>query len=340
MKNSKIKLAIIGYGYWGPNLARNFNNVEDCEVSYVVDNRQERLSLVKKNYPAIKVTTNFEETIKDNNVDAVVIATPVFSHYEQAKKALNHGKHVMIEKPMTDSIDTAQELIELASKNNRILMVDHTFLYTGAVRKIKELKEKGELGKIEYIDSIRINLGLFQGDVNVLWDLAPHDISIINFILNEKPHSINTTGISHTKNDIENIVYLTMHYPSGLIAHINCSWSSPVKLRHMLIGGDKKMIVYNDLEPTEKVKVYNTGYEVKSDEDKRKLLVDYRTGDISIPKLSHKEALLSVAEDFVNSVKNNTRPISNGDIGLSVVETLEKASKSLKNNGNLVLYNS
>lgn len=235
-----MNIAIIGYGYWGPNLVRNFSAVNNCTIKFVSDFRQERLNIVSKAYPAIKVTTNPDDILLSKEVDAVVIATPVFTHFALAKKALENGKHVLLEKPMTSTVKEAEELMELAAKKNLLLMVDHTFLYTGAVRKMRQLIDEGSIGDIRYFDSSRINLGLFQPDVNVLWDLAPHDISILNYLVKAKPYSVNATGISHTHNDIENIAYLTVNYKEDFIAHFNCSWTSPVKLRTVLVGGDKK----------------------------------------------------------------------------------------------------
>jgi len=280
-----MNIAIIGYGYWGPNLLRNFSQVNNCKVKMVSDFRQERLNVVSKSYPSIQVTTNPDDIILSKEIDAVIIATPVFTHFSLAKKALENGKHVLLEKPMTSTTKEAEELMNLAKQKNLLLMVDHTFLYTGAVRKMKSLIDDGSIGDIRYFDSSRINLGLFQPDVNVLWDLAPHDISILNYLVKAKPYSVNATGISHTKNGIENIAYLTVNYTNDFIAHFNCSWTSPVKLRTVLVGGDKKMMVFNDLEPSEKIKIYDTGYNYKTDEEKNKLLVDYRTGDIFIPKI-------------------------------------------------------
>jgi predicted dehydrogenase len=328
-----IKIGIVGYGYWGPNLVRNFYSNGKCIIKTVVDSRQERLSALKKNYPAINVSTNFQDVINDSEIDAIIIATPVFSHFELAKKALENNKHVLIEKPMTASSAEAQELIELSIKKNRVLMVDHTFLYTGAVQKMKQLVDSGDVGKVNYFDSTRINLGLFQQDVNVLWDLAPHDISILTHLIDEEPISINATGISHTNNGIENIAYMTINFQSGMIAHFNCSWSSPVKIRLTLVGGDKKMIVFNDMEPTEKIKVYDTGYSVKTDEEKLRILVDYRAGDIFIPKVLTNEALSLMANDFINSILNGTTPVSDCYLGLKVVKILEGAQQSIKQNG-------
>jgi predicted dehydrogenase len=271
--------------------------------------------------------------ISDKEIDAVVIATPVFTHYKLAKQALTEGKHVLIEKPMTSSVAEADELINLAAQKGLTLMADHTFLYTGAVAKMKEIIETEVIGTPLYFDSARINLGLFQPDINVLWDLAPHDISILTYLITEMPESINATGISHTRNKIENIAYLTVNYQSDFIAHFNCSWSSPVKVRQTLIGGDKKMILYNDLEPSEKVRVYDTGYNHKTDEEKTRIMVDYRTGDVYIPKLSGREALAGVAGDFIQSILLKKDPLSNAQLGRSVVRILEASQESIKNNG-------
>ncbi|CAG0956676.1 partial putative oxidoreductase YdgJ, partial [Anaerolineae bacterium] len=276
-----IKIAIIGYGYWGPNLLRNFTACDGAEVAAVVDRRQERLRAVKKLYPGVEVFASAEDVMRDLSIDAVVVATPVFSHFPLASEALSRGKHVLIEKPMTTSSAQAAELIELAQKKSRVLMADHTFLYTGSVKKIKDIVDMGVIGRLQYFDSVRINLGLFNPEVNVVWDLAPHDISILLHINEEMPESVVATGISHTHNSIENIAYITLNYQSNLIAHFNCSWSSPVKIRKILIGGSNKMIVFDDVEPSEKLRIYDTSYKVSpvSDEDKYNILVDYRLGD-------------------------------------------------------------
>lgn len=332
-----INIAIIGYGYWGPNLVRNFSSLNNCRVAAVSDFRPERLELVAKLYPAIKVTTSPEEIFSSGEIDAVVIATPVFTHFELAKKALHAGKNVLLEKPMTSTVKEAEELMNLAAQKNLLLMVDHTFLYTGAVKKMKELIDGKILGDVHYFDSTRINLGLFQPDVNVLWDLAPHDISILLHLVNQKPQSINATGVSHTKNGIENIAYLTVNYNKDFIAHFSCSWTSPVKLRTLLVGGDKKMVVYNDLEPSEKIRIYDTGYNYKSDEDKKRLMVDYRTGDVHIPKLDMKEALAGMAADFIACIHSKASPVSNSALGLEVIRILEASQQSIKNNGKEIL---
>ena len=238
---------------------------------------------------------------------------------------------------MTSTIKEAEELMNLAKQKGLLLMVDHTFLYTGAVMKMKQLINEKTIGEIQYFDSSRINLGLFQIDVNVLWDLAPHDISILLHLINKIPYSVNATGISHTKNGIENVAYLTINYSENFIAHFSCSWTSPVKLRTMLIGGDKKMMVFNDLEPSEKIRIYDTGYNYKTDEEKNRLMVDYRTGDVYIPKLESKEALFGMASDFINSIINKTEPLSNSKLGLDVIQILEASQQSIKNKGKEII---
>lgn len=328
-----IQVGIIGYGYWGPNLVRNFFNQKNCTIKTVADFRQYRLENLSLSYPSVKAVQNADDIINDPEIDAVIIATPVFTHFLLAQKALLNGKHVLLEKPMAASVKECEILTELALQKNLVLMVDHTFLYTGAVEKIKDIIDSNQLGNIKYLDSTRINLGLFQPDINVLWDLAPHDLSILRYIYDEKPYSINATGISHTGNGIENIAFVTINYTSGFIAHINCSWSSPVKVRTMLIGGDKKMIIYNDVEPTEKIKIYDTNYEHKTDDEKKQILVDYRVGDIYVPKISNKEALASIANDFITSINDNKMPRSSYLIGTDIVKILEASEKSIKNNG-------
>ncbi len=328
-----INIAIVGYGYWGINLLRNFANTANCTVKKVCDARQERLNVVNKNFPNISTTTDFDSLLADNSIDAIVIATPVFMHYELALKSLKAGKHVLVEKPLTASVAHASELVEIAETKNTVLAVDHTFLFTGSVQKINDLIQKNELGNLQYFDSTRINLGLFQPDVNVIWDLAPHDISILNYLIKEKPVSVVCTGQSHTQNRLENIAYLTVNYQSDFIAHFNCSWISPLKIRRILIGGDKKMCLYDDVEPTEKIKIYDTGFTVNTEEEKHKMLIDYRVGDIFIPKISQKEALAEMATDFIDSILYKKKPIVDGMAGLEVVKILEAAQLSIDNNG-------
>ncbi|EMO53689.1 oxidoreductase, NAD-binding domain protein [Leptospira noguchii str. 1993005606] len=342
-----ITVAIVGFGYWGPNLLRNFNLVPNCQVKYVCDVEIEKLNIIKKQYPSVITTNRFEDILKDYTIDAVVIATPVFTHFELARKVLIHGKNVLIEKPMTSTSGEALELQRLAHEKNKLLMVDHTFLYTGSVQKMKQIIASDQgIGNIKYFDSTRINLGLFQSDINVLWDLAPHDISILNYLIDEVPFSVNATGVSHTNNNIENIAYLTVNYKSGFIAHFNCSWTSPVKMRTILIGGDKKMIVFNDLDPTEKIKIYDTGYNYRTNregrkegQDKLRFLVDYRVGDIYVPKIDSKEALFGMAFDFINSINENKRPVSDFESGLKVIKILEASQQSIKQSGREIILN-
>lgn len=335
----KIKVAVIGFGYWGPNIVRNFDSQLNCDLEYVVDSSDERLGVVNKNYPHIKTTKDLDDVINNSNIDAIIVATPVFTHYEIAKKALSNGKHVLVEKPMTSSVKEADDLINLSIKLNKVLMVDHTFLYTGSVQKISSIINDDYIGKVQYIDSTRINLGLFQPDVNVLWDLAPHDISIVNHIVDDKPYSVQAVGVSHTNNEIENIAYLTLNYSSNMMAHFHCSWTSPVKIRKFLIGGERKMILWDDMEPTEKIKVYDTSYSHSSNEDKRKILVDYRVGDIYVPKVSNNEALSELAKDFLTSISDETKPISDYISGINVIKVLEASQISIKQGGKEVKVN-
>jgi predicted dehydrogenase len=334
-----INCAIIGYGYWGPNLVRNFSAATNSSVHTVADLRPERLAVVTKNYPAVKVTTDIESVLRDNEVDAVIIATPVFTHFDLAKKALLAGKHVLIEKPMTDTAAHAVELIDLAQQKGKVLMVDHTFLYTAAVQKMKQLIDNGDIGKVKYFDSTRINLGLIQQDVNVLWDLAPHDISILDYLVQATPKSVQANGVSHIHNGIENIAYLSVNYDHDFMAHFNCSWSSPVKIRLMLVGGDHKMIVFNDMEPTEKIKIYDTAHNVSSLEEQQRIMVDYRVGDVYIPKLGTGEALSGMANDFINAVITGSTPIANAVSGLNTIRILEAAQVSIKEKGREVTLN-
>ncbi len=332
-----VNCAIIGYGYWGPNLVRNFSSITDVSVHTVADLRPERLAVVSKAYPSVNTTADIDSVFSNPDIDAVIIATPVFTHFPLAKKALEAGKHVLLEKPMTDTVAHANALIELSIKQNKVLMVDHTFLYTSAVQKIKQLIDSGEIGKVKYFDSTRINLGLIQQDVNVLWDLAPHDISILDYLIPTKPYSVQATGVSHIHNGMENIAYLTVNYEQDFIAHFHCSWSSPVKIRMMLFGGDKKMIVFNDMEPTEKIRIYDTAHSVTNDEEKMRVLVDYRIGDVFIPKLGSAEALGGMAKDFISAIVNGTTPIASYQSGLSTIKILEAAQISIKEKGREVV---
>ena len=330
-----IQVGVIGYGYWGPNIVRNFNALNGSKVVAVSDLNEGALKKVKKVYPDLRVTTKGEELICAPEVDVVAIVTPVFTHFELAKKALNMGKHVLVEKPFTYTTAQAEELIELAEKKHLRILVDHTFLYTGAVRKIKQLIEDGTLGDLCYFDSTRVNLGLFQHDVNVVWDLAPHDLSILDFLVKEKPTAVVATGQAHI-NGLEDMAYITVYFPNKIIAHINVNWLSPVKVRTTLIGGLKKMIVWNDLDPDEKIKVYDKGVDVKTKNGVYNLLVSYRSGDMWAPQLEQNEALKLLAENFIESINNGGMPVNDGLAGLRVVKMLEAADKSLKKKGEIV----
>ncbi|MBN1981929.1 MAG: Gfo/Idh/MocA family oxidoreductase [Chitinivibrionales bacterium] len=333
-----IRIGVIGYGYWGTNIVRNFNIAEGAQVVAVCDSNNASLNKVKKLYPAIRTMTDSNEIVMATDVDAIAVITPVSSHFSLAKKALENGKHVFVEKPFTASVKEAEELIELAAKKKLTIMVDHTFLFTGAVRKIKELVSKNELGNVYYYDSTRVNLGLFQHDVNVIWDLAPHDFSIMSYVINEKPDSLIATGISHIKhfNDLENIAFVTVHFNSNIIAHFNVNWLSPVKIRNTLIGGEKKMLLWDDISADEKIKIYDKGVDVKNKEGIYNLLVSYRSGDVWVPKIEQTEALKIESEYFVECVTKNKAPINDGHAGLMVVRMLEACNESLRNKGKVV----
>jgi predicted dehydrogenase len=331
-----LNIGVIGYGYWGPNIVRNFNGASGAQVKMVCDVNQQVLNKAKKIFPHIETTTDMEELLRSPDIDAVAIVTPVSTHYKIAQKALKRKKHIFIEKPFTFTSSEAEELIEMAESKDLKIMVDHTFLYTGAVRKIKQLVDENTLGKLLYFDSTRVNLGLFQHDINVLWDLACHDISIMLHIMKEWPSAVIATGTVHFKNDQENVAYLTFYFPSRMIAHINVNWLSPVKIRTTLIAGEKKMLVWNDIDPDEKIKIYDKGVNIESKEGQYKLLVDYRSGDIWVPKLEQTEALKRMAESFVDYVEHGTKIINDGYAGLQVVKLLQAANRSLKNMGETV----
>lgn len=330
-------IGLIGYGYWGPNLLRNFMEASGAEVTMVSDRRPERLALAKKRYPSIEVTTDHRELIQSTKVDAVAIATPVSTHFPLAMEALQAGKHVLVEKPMASNSDEALRMRDEAAKRGRVLLVDHTFVYTGAVRKIRDLIVSGQLGDIYYYDSVRVNLGLFQHDTNVFWDLAVHDLSIIDFLLAPKPCAVSATGVSHIAGQPQNIGYLTLFYDTPLIAHIHVNWMSPVKLRNTLIGGSQRMVVYDDVEPTEKVKIYDKGVSIQSDPDSiYQLLISYRTGDIWIPQVDSTEALKLEANHFIRCIEQGECPMTGADAGLRVVQILEAATASMLDRGNTV----
>ena len=332
-----INIGVIGYGYWGPNLVRTFADLPGVKVVAVSDFKIERLAKVQSRYPAVKVTTDSQDLLADPKIDAIAIATPVSTHYDLALAALQAGKHVLVEKPMTVSSEQAIRLIEEAQQRNLVLMVDHTFVYTGAVRKMQELVASKAIGDVYYYDSVRVNLGLFQHDVNVIWDLAVHDLSIMDYVLQAKPTAVSATGMSHIPDEPENIAYLTLFFDNSAIAHIHVNWLAPVKVRRTLIGGSQKMICYDDLEPSEKIKVYDKGITVNgSPENVYQMLVGYRTGDMWSPKLDMTEALQTEALHFVDCIQQGKRPITDGEAGLRVVRILEAATQSIKQQGRLV----
>jgi predicted dehydrogenase len=330
-------VGIIGLGYWGPNLVRNFNALSTVNVSMVADLDAERRDKICKLYPNTVGVASGDDILNNPEIDAVVLATPIKTHYNLAKKALEMGKHVLVEKPLATSRAEAQELIDLAKEKGLALMVDHTFLYTGAVQKIKDLVQSGEIGELQYFDSTRVNLGLFNPNYSVAWDLAVHDLSIFDYISNGKQATaVSATGISHTALDIEDISYITLHFADKMMAHITSSWISPVKIRSTLIGGTKKMVIYDDVEPTEKIKIYDSGFTVTEPEEMHKFLIDYRFGDIHIPKIAQTEALLGVAKDFISAVTTGSTPISDAETGLRVVAILEAAQKSMAQRGAVI----
>jgi predicted dehydrogenase len=331
-----IRVGVIGYGYWGPNVVRNFSSVEGAAVGAICDVNPDVLKRAQKAYPKMEVTADLSHIVSSADIDAVAVVTPVFTHFDIAKKALQNGKHIFVEKPFTATTAQAEELIDLAEKNNLKIMVDHTFLYTGSVRKIKQLIDDDTLGNLLYFDSIRVNLGLFQHDVNVVWDLAPHDLSIMDYLMKEKPSAVVATGEAHYNHGMEDIAYLTFYFPRNIIAHMNVNWLSPVKVRTTLIGGQKKMLVWDDIEPDNKIKVYDKGVEITTHEGVYDLLVSYRSGDMWAPRVEQTEALKLETQCFVESVQNGKTPINDGHAGLRVVKMLEAAEKSLKKKGGLV----
>jgi predicted dehydrogenase len=329
-----LGIGIIGYGYWGPNLVRNFMEVGPSRVVGVCDLRTERLAPLKARYPTIETTGDYRELIRNPAIDAVAVATPVSSHFDIAMAALRAGKHLLVEKPLAATVEQAKRLLDEASRNRCVLMVDHTFVYTGAVRKIKEIIESRDLGKIYYYDSVRVNLGLFQHDVNVLWDLAVHDLSIMGYVIPEQPCAVSATGMSHVSGEPENIAFLTLFFENRLIAHVHVNWLAPVKVRRTLIGGSHKMIVYDDFEPSEKVKVYDKGITLSNNpENVYEMLIGYRLGDMWAPQLDLTEALRVETLHFIRCIEDSAPPLTGGEEGLRVVQILEAATRSMAGRG-------
>lgn len=328
-----INIGIIGYGYWGPNLVRNFAETSAATVAAVADLDSAKLELVQRRYPAVKTTTDYRDLIADPSIDAIAVATPVNSHFELGMAALKAGKHLWVEKPMTETSYQAQKLVDEAERRGLVLIVDHTFIYTGAVRKMGDIIKGGDLGRVYYYDSIRVNLGLFQRDVSVISDLAVHDFSILEYLLDEHPVAVSASGTSHFPGSAENLAFITLFYDSGAIAHTNVSWLAPVKVRQILIGGSNKMIVYDDLEPSEKIKVYDKGVSVCED---ARQMVGYRTGDMWAPQLAVTEALRVEGEHFVDCIEHGKVPETDGRLGVRVVELIEAATSSMRGKGETV----
>jgi predicted dehydrogenase len=330
-----LKIGVIGYGYWGPNIVRNFHRGPDSRVTMVCDQSPRMLERVNRAHPDIKTTSDSMEVIQSPEIDAVAVVTPVWTHYKLGKQALQNGKHLFIEKPFTCDVEQADELIDLAASKNLLIMVDHTFLYTGAVKKIRQFIDDGTLGKLYYYDSTRVNLGLFQHDINVLWDLAPHDLSIMDYLIDEKAEAISATGQKHL-NGHEDVAYMTVYFPNKVIAHINVNWLSPVKVRTTLIGGENKMLVWNDLEADEKIRLYDKGVKLQNSANVYDLLVSYRSGDMWAPQVERIEALEAEAKHFVDCVCNNKKPTNDGRAGRRVVQMLQAATQSVQNRGEAV----
>lgn len=331
-----IRIGVIGYGYWGPNIVRNFHTQEGSEVVQVADKNEKTEQRLQKAYPGIPFTTDPVQLLKSPKIDVVAVVTPVWTHYELAKAALENGKHVFVEKPFTCNAAQAVELIDLAERKNLQIMVDHTFLFTGAMRKIRQLVDQGELGDLYYYDSLRVNLGLFQHDVNVIWDLAPHDLSIMDHVIKEKPEAVVATGEKHL-NGVEDIAFITIYFPKKIIAHINVNWLSPVKVRTTLIGGEKKMLVWNDLEADEKIRIYDKGVSMSTHPSNlHQLLVSYRSGDMWAPQIEQIEALRAETAYFLKCIEENKKPFNDGIAGLRVVRMLEAADRSVRNRGEVV----
>lgn len=333
-----IGIAVVGYGYWGPNLVRNLADIASTKLVAVCDLQVDRLVQVQARYPGVRITDNFDDILADPAVDAVAIATPVASHYRLAMGALMAGKHVFVEKPMAASVEEAQRLVDEAARRGLVIAVDHTFMHTGAVRRMRQIVEES-LGEVYYYDSVRVNLGLIQRDVNVLWDLAVHDLSIMDHVLRERPVAVSATGMSHIAGRPETIAYLTLMFPSRLIAHIHVNWLAPVKVRRTLIGGSSKMIVYDDLEPSEKIKVYDKGVvlsEAETGSELYQALVGYRTGDMWAPKIDVSEALATELREFADCIERGATPVSDGECGLRIVRILESATQSLSQRGRMI----
>jgi predicted dehydrogenase len=329
MGRAVIKVGVVGYGYWGPNLVRNFSVSRHFQVVAVAENRPAARETVARHYPAVLACEDAAELIARDDIDALAIATPVASHFPIARAALQSGKHVLVEKPLCRCVLEGEELIELAARMNRVLMVDHTFLFTGAVQTIRRLIDRGDLGKLSYFDSMRVNLGLFQPDINCLWDLAPHDLSIIDHLWNDKVVAMDISGYCHLNPTSPDMIYLTLHYARDAVAHLNLSWMSPVKVRRFAIGGADRMLIWDDLDQDQKIRIYDSGIEFRSDDERATIIPDYRIGDILSPCIPRHEALSAVVEHFANVIKRDEQSIMDGTRGLQVVAILAEAQRLL-----------
>jgi predicted dehydrogenase len=330
-----VRMGVIGFGYWGPNIARNVHALDNAALTMICDTNPAALARASRIYPHVQLTGDIWDVLRSPETDAVAIITPVWTHYDLVKAALNNGKHVFVEKPFTSSTEQAEELIELAERKNLKIMVDHTFLFSGAVRKIREIVDAGTLGPLYYFDSKRVNLGLFQHDVSVIWDLAPHDLSIMDYLVNDRPEALVATGANHL-NGHADMAFITIYFPGKTLAHVNVNWLSPVKVRTTLIAGRDKMLVWNDLEADEKIKVYDKGVQITSGEGVYDLLVSYRSGDVWAPRCDQAEALKVELDYFFGCIRHDRTPLNDGQAGLRVVRLLEAADRSLKDRGKLI----
>ena len=339
MSARSVRVGVIGCGYWGPNLVRNFARHPHSEIVAVCDTRYERASSVGTEYRIPTITDRVDELLKAPDLDLVVIATPSFTHFELARQAIAHGKHVLVMKPLATRADQAEELTDLATRQGVVLAVDHTFVFTGAVRKMRELIQRGEIGELYYFDSVRINLGLIQTDINVIWDLAPHDVSIMDYLIGQEPVSVSAVGAAHGGSPTENIAYLTVRYAGSLLGHVHVNWLAPAKVRRTIVGGSKRMLIYDDMEPSEKLKVYDKGFSVASSPDPEReyeLMISYRSGDMHAPQLDTREALAVETDNIVRAIQGKEAPVVDGRAGWRVVRILEAAQRSIAGGGVIV----
>ncbi len=330
-----VNVGLIGYGYWGPNLARNLAEADGLELAAIADSRPERRALAERRHRGVRACSDATALLEREDLDAIVIATPLATHYPLARAAIDRGKHVLVEKPLASSRGDAEDLAARAETRDVRLMVDHTFVYNSAVRKVRALIDSGELGDLLYLDSVRVNLGLFQQDSNVIWDLAAHDLAILDYLIDERPVAVSANGSALAGFKHENVAYIAVHYASGFLAHFHVNWLAPVKIRHMLVGGRQRMLVYDDMEPSEKVRVYDKGvdFDVQDEETRRQIFISYRTGDMHAPRLDRREALSLVVAEFAAAIAGRRAPLTDGAAGIRVVTMLDAAERSLRSEG-------